>query len=76
MDVAHCRINLLDGRLDTADVFTRERERHTARSFHPWADIATIIGLLDPEPRHPPASMQRFAIESILQHAVNKIDGP
>jgi hypothetical protein len=50
MDVAHCRINLLYKGLDTAEVFTREWEHTTGRAFHRWADIATIIGLLDSQP--------------------------
>ena len=76
MDIAHCRINLLYQGLDTAEVFTREREQHTGRTFHRWADIATIIGLLDSERRHPSAQRRRFDIEAMLQRAVNEIDGP
>jgi aminoglycoside phosphotransferase (APT) family kinase protein len=76
MDVAHCRINLLYEGLDAAEVFTREWEQHTGRSFNRWADIATIIGLLDAERRHPSAQRQRFDIETMLQRAVNEIDGP
>ena len=60
MDVAHCRINLLYEGLDTADVFTQLWEQHTGRTFHRWADIATIIGLLDAERRHPSAHRKRF----------------
>ena len=76
MDIAHCRINLLYQGLDTAEVFTREREQHTGRTFHRWADIATIIGLLDSERRHPSAQRRRFDIEAMLQRAVNETDGP
>lgn len=47
MDVAHCRINLLYDGLDAADIFTRIWEQRTGRTFHRWADIATVIGLLD-----------------------------
>jgi len=46
IDVAHCRYNLIHERADAAEVFTREWERHTGRTFHRWADIAVIIGLL------------------------------
>ena len=76
MDVAHCRINLLYEGLDTAEVFTREWEQHTGRTFNRWADIATIIGLLDSERRHPSSQRRRFDIEAMLQRAVNEIDGP
>lgn len=74
MDVAHGRINLLYDGLDTAEAFTREWEQHTGRTFHRWADIATIIGLLDSERRHPSAQRRRFDIEAMLQRAVNEID--
>jgi aminoglycoside phosphotransferase (APT) family kinase protein len=73
MDIAHCRYNLLHERSDATEVFTREWERHTGRTFHHWADIATIIGLLDSQRRHPPASRERFAIEAMLQRAINEI---
>jgi aminoglycoside phosphotransferase (APT) family kinase protein len=76
MDVAHCRVNLLYEGLDAADVFTRLWERHSGRTFHPWADIATIIGLLDSERRNPPARSRRFDLEAMLQRAINEIDGP
>ena len=76
MDVAHCRINLLYDGLDTADIFTRTWEQRTGRTFHRWADIATIIGLLDTERRQPSAQRKRHDIETMLQQAVNEIDGP
>ena len=74
MDVAHCRINLLYEGLETAELFTREWEHTTGREFHRWADIATIIGLLDSQRRNPPAHRRRFDIETMLQRAVNEID--
>ncbi len=75
MDVAQCRINLLYDRSDTAEVFTREWEQRSGRTFNRWADIATIIGLLDSGRRHPPARRRQFDIEAMLQRAVNEIDG-
>lgn len=75
MDVAHCRISLLYEGLDAADVFTQLWEQRTGRTFHRWADIATIIGLLDAERRHPSAHRKRFDIEAMLQRAVDEIDG-
>ena len=75
MDVAHCRINLLCEGLNTADVFTQLWEQHTGRTFHRWADIATIIGLLDAGRRHPSARRKRFDIEAMLQRAVDELDG-
>ena len=75
MDVAHCRINLLYEGLDAADVFTQLWEQRTGRTFHRWADIATIIGLLDAELSHPSARRKRFDIEAMVQRAVDEIDG-
>ncbi len=76
MDVAHCRINLLYDGLDAADTFTRTWEPRTGRTFDRWADIATIVGLLDSERRPPSAHRKRDDIETMLQRAVNEIDGP
>jgi aminoglycoside phosphotransferase (APT) family kinase protein len=76
MDVAHRgRINLLYDGLDAADIFTRIWEQRTGRTFHRWADIATIIGL-DSERRQPSPQRKRHDIETMLQQAVNEIDGP
>jgi aminoglycoside phosphotransferase (APT) family kinase protein len=74
IDIAHCRYNLLHERADALDVFMREWERHTGRTFHRWADIAAIIGLLDSQRHHQPSSRERFEIETMLRHAVNEID--
>ena len=76
MDVAHCRINLLYEGLETAELFTHEWEHATGRAFHRWADIATIIGLLDSQRHSPPAHRRRFDLEAMLQRAVNEIDTP
>ena len=76
MDVAHCRYNLLFDGLDAAEVFTGLWEQHTGRVFHRWADIATIIGLLDNNRRHPPPGRNRFDIETMLDRAVTELDAP
>jgi aminoglycoside phosphotransferase (APT) family kinase protein len=76
IDVAHCRINLLYEGLDAADIFTRIWEQRTGRTFHRWADIATIIGLLDTERRQPSAQRKRHDLETMLQRAITEIDGP
>jgi hypothetical protein len=73
--IAYCRYNLLHERCDATEVFTREWEQHTGRTFHRWADIATIIGLLDSQRRHPPAGRERYEIEATLERAINDIDG-
>lgn len=70
MDVAHCRINLLYQDLHHAERFTQEWESMTGNTFHPWADIITIIGLLDVHREQPPAEQARRDIEVVLERAV------
>jgi hypothetical protein len=62
-------------RIATAEVFTREWEQHNGRMFNRWADVATIIGMLDSDRRHPPAHGRQHDIEAMLQRAVNEIGG-
>lgn len=70
IDTAHCRANLLRYAPDLADAFTRFVEDSTGRTFHPWADIATIIGMLDGLRGTPPRQRGRRAIEKALADAV------
>jgi hypothetical protein len=76
MDVAHCRINLLYDDLYQAERFRQEWEAISGHTFHPWADIATIIGLLDSYRRHPPAHRARHDIETMLERAVSDLTSP
>jgi hypothetical protein len=62
----HCRIKRLYEGLNAADISARFWEQRTGRTFHRWADIVTIIGLLGPGRR------QRNDIGTMLQHAVNE----
>ena len=73
MDVAHCRINLLYDDLYQAERFRQEWETISGHTFHPWADIATIIGLLDGHRRHPPAQRARHDIDTMLERAVSDL---
>lgn len=74
IDVADCRINLFYDNEDLAHRLTSEWERATGNNFHPWADIVTIIGLLDGLREHPPRTAARSAIEDALTRAVNQLD--
>jgi len=47
IDVGHCRVNLYKYGLEVADRFTDEWQRLTGRSYEPWADVVSIIGILD-----------------------------
>ena len=70
IDIAHCRANLLRYAPDLADPFTGLAEDATGRPFHPWADIASLIGMLDNLRRSPPRPAGRRAIEAALGRAV------
>lgn len=76
MDVAHCRINLLYDNLSLAERFRQEWEVLTGYTFHPSADISTIIGLLDSYRRYPPAQRVRRDIETVLERAVSDLTTP
>jgi hypothetical protein len=44
---AHCRVYLLIFGTDAAQRFTVLWQRAAGATYHPWADVVTIIGLLD-----------------------------
>jgi hypothetical protein len=59
-----------------ADQFTRYAEEELGAPFHPWADIAALIGMLDGLRRSPPRPAGREAIESAIENAVVALTGP
>ncbi len=70
VDIGHCRANFLGYAPDLADLYTERAERATGRPFHPWADIAALIGMLDGLRLHPPRPAGRRAIERAIERAV------
>ena len=44
-----------------------EPRPRNGRMFNRWADVATIIGMLDSDRRHPPAHGRQHDIEAMLQ---------
>jgi hypothetical protein len=72
-DVAHCRVNLLTFGSGAAERFTRVWERAAGASYHPWADIVTILGFL--EDLHEDWGSEQFLIEDMLAHAVSELGG-
>ena len=70
VDIGHCRANLLLYAPELADVFTHHAERALGIQFHPWADVAALIGMLDGLRRSPPRPAGRAAIDSAIEHAV------
>lgn len=76
VDIGHCRANLLGYAPDLADPFTQHAERVLGRPFHPWADVAALIGMLDGLRDTPPSEAGRRAIEAALERAVVTLSSP
>ena len=72
-DVAHCRVNLLTFGTDAAQRFTVLWQRTAGATYHPWADVVTIIGFLD-DLRDDQGS-ERHLVEDMLARAVAEIGG-
>jgi len=72
-DVAHCRVNLLTIGTGAAESFTALWQRAAGGAYHPWADVVTIIGLLD-DLRDDWGS-ERQLIEEMLARAVAELGG-
>ena len=72
-DVAHCRVNLLTFGTDAAQRFTVLWQRTAGATYHPWADVVTIIGFLD-DLRGDQGS-ERHLVEDMLARAVAEIGG-
>lgn len=70
IDISHCRANFLGYAPKLATEFTTLAETALGRSFHPWADIASLIGTLDGLRRTPPRPAGRAAIEGAITSAV------
>ena len=47
IDVGHCRANLFEFGLDVADEFMTAWERLSGRDYDPWAEVVSIVGMLD-----------------------------
>ena len=73
VDVGHCRANLLRYAPQLADEFTALTEHALGRPFHPWADIAALIGMLDGLRLTPPPAVGRSAIEAAIERAVSEL---
>ena len=73
VDIGHCRANFLGYAPELAGWFTEVAEQTTGCSFHPWADIAALIGMLDALRRTPPRPAGREAIEAALERAVHDL---
>jgi aminoglycoside phosphotransferase (APT) family kinase protein len=72
-DVGHCRVNLLDFGTDTAERFTASWQRAAGATYHPWADVVTIIGFLDD--LCDDWGSERLLVEDMLARAVADLGG-
>jgi hypothetical protein len=67
-DVAHCRVNLLTLGAGAAERFTAMWQQASGATYHPWADVVTIMGFLD-DLRDDEGS-ERLLLEDTLARAV------
>jgi len=72
-DVAHCRVNLLTFGTETAQRFTDLWQQAAGATYHPWADVVTIVGFLD-DLRDDWGS-ERLLVEDMLARAVADLGG-
>jgi aminoglycoside phosphotransferase (APT) family kinase protein len=75
IDIGHCRVNLLYETPDLAAHLADAWLDVTGNAYNPWADIATIIGLLDSLRASPPSPSARWNLESVLAAAVATLGG-
>jgi aminoglycoside phosphotransferase (APT) family kinase protein len=73
IDPGHLRMNLLLYDATLAEELRVTWQRRSGRTYHPWADVMCIIGILDNLRDHPPGSAARHAIETALTHAVGAL---
>jgi len=70
-DVAHCRVNLLTIGTGAAERFTALWQHASGATYHPWADVVTIIGFLDA--LRDDWGSERLLIEDMLARAVAEL---
>ena len=73
IDISHCRLNLAYTNPGLADRLRDIWQTRTGRTFHPWADIATIIGALDNLRDTPPGTNAQHAIDNMIHDAVTDL---
>lgn len=75
VDVAHSRANLLVAEPALAHRLRLAWEHRTGLVFDRWADLATVVGLLDGWRTQPPDAHIRPALDHLVVAAVAQIDG-
>ena len=71
VDVGHCRTNLFRFGMDVADRFTTLWEMASGRSYDPWSEVVSIVGILDTIRTAP--RPDRLAMEEALSRAVGEL---
>jgi aminoglycoside phosphotransferase (APT) family kinase protein len=72
-DVAHCRVNLLTLGTSAAHQFTALWKQAASTTYHPWADVITIIGFL--HDLRGDWGSERLLVEDMLARAVAELGG-
>ena len=75
IDVGHCRLNMFHYSADQADQLRSAWERASGHAYDPWADVVSIIGILDTFRTHRRASASLVRIENALADAVASLTG-
>jgi hypothetical protein len=73
LDVAHCRANLFGYGREVAERFTALWEQVSGMTYHPWADVVTVIGFLDD--LHDEPGSDHDLVEYLLAQAVAELRG-
>jgi aminoglycoside phosphotransferase (APT) family kinase protein len=71
IDVGHCRTNLFRYGLEVADRFSALWEQLTGRTYDPWTEVVSIVGVLDDGLRRP--RPDRAPVEDALARAVAEL---
>jgi aminoglycoside phosphotransferase (APT) family kinase protein len=72
-DAGHCRANLFCYGAAAVDRFTEIWEGLTGATYHPWADVVTIVGFLDSLREEAPPPDERELTEDVLARAVTAL---
>lgn len=73
IDPGHLRMNLLLYNATLAQELRATWQRRSGQTYHPWADVMSIIGFLDNLRDLPPGAAARHAIETALTDAVGAL---
>jgi len=73
VDVGHCRTNLVQLGLDVVDDLAARWERLAGATFHPWADVTAIVGMLDGLVDAPPPGAD--VLDAVIARAVASLAG-